>query len=60
MIGSNVVYVVPSYTTMVYAADIAELKKTEFVPPFDDSWNSESSFDIVKDWKKINGLKSKM
>ena len=58
LIGSNVVYVVPSYTTMV-AGRYSEFKKTEFVPPFDDSWNSESSFDIVKDWKKINGLKVK-
>ena len=41
------------------AGRYSEFKKTEFVPPFDDSWNSESSFDIVKDWDKIHGLKVK-
>ena len=56
LIGSNVVYSVPSYTTMIKGR-YSEFHKTENIPPFAESWNTSNSFDVIKDWDKIQGLK---
>ena len=56
LIGSNIVNMVPSYTTMV-AGRYSEFKKTENIPPFEKSWNASSSLDIIKDWDKIKEIR---
>ena len=56
LIGSNIVNMVPSYTTMV-AGRYSEFKKTENIPPFEKSWNASSSLDIIKDWDEIKEIR---
>ena len=57
LIGSNVVYSVPSYTTMVKGR-YSEFHKTENIPDFAKSWDAASSFDMIKDWEKIKEIRN--
>jgi len=57
LIGSNVVYSVPSYTTMVKGR-YSEFHKTENNPPFAESWNASNSFDVIKNWEKIKEIRN--
>ncbi len=57
LIGKNIVYSVPSYTTMVKGR-YSEFHKTENIPPFAESWNAPNSFDIVKNWEKIKKIRN--
>ncbi|HKI07815.1 MAG TPA: CxxC-x17-CxxC domain-containing protein [Nitrososphaeraceae archaeon] len=52
IIGQNIKYNVPSYTTLAKGR-FSEIKKTNNYVPFIDYWNNKDSLDILKDWPRI-------
>ncbi len=59
IVGENVKYNVPSFTTMIKGR-FSEIKKTTNEIPFIDYWNDSDSLDIVKDWLKIKNILDKI
>ncbi|HET6717057.1 MAG TPA: CxxC-x17-CxxC domain-containing protein [Nitrososphaeraceae archaeon] len=52
IIGQNIKYNVPSYTTLA-TGRFSEIKRTNNYVAFMDYWNNKDSLDIIKDWPKI-------
>ncbi|CUR51344.1 Helicase, type I site-specific restriction-modification system restriction subunit [Nitrosotalea devaniterrae] len=52
LIGQNITYNVPSFTTVVKGR-FSEIKRTKAQVPFSDYWNNSDTLDIVKEWDMI-------
>ena len=55
IIGANVKYNVPSFTTIIKGG-FSEIKKTGNPIPFIEYWNDKDALDIVSDWEKIKAM----
>jgi CxxC-x17-CxxC domain-containing protein len=59
IIGQNIKYNVPSFTTIIKGR-FSEIKKTVNDIPFMNYWNNTDSLDLIKDWTKIGDIVDKM
>ena len=55
IIGENVKYNVPSYTTVVHGG-FSEIKKTGNIIPFEEYWSNNECLDMVNDWTQIRKI----
>jgi CxxC-x17-CxxC domain-containing protein len=58
IIGQNIKYNVPSFTTIIKGR-FSEIKKTTNDIPFINYWNNIDSLDLIKDWPKIRDILDK-
>ena len=58
VIGKNIKYNVPSYTTVIKGR-LSEIKKTSIDIPFENYWSNSEALDIIKDWEKIKTILDK-
>jgi type I restriction enzyme, R subunit len=55
LLGDNIKFNIVSFT-LLQKGRFSEIKKTENKIPFDEYWNDSDSYDLEKDWDKLNKL----